>query len=244
MTLEVAEEHVIREPETRADWQKPRARTLDHVVKTGATICAVVVVTTTIVMIGFLARTGIRGAIDAGLGQLLTGALWKPEAGLFGGAPLLLGTLATAVGATIFGAAPAVLAAVWLTEFAGPKLRVLHRRVMETAAAIPSVVYGWLALVYLVPLVGRFAHVVHGDDAPVGGEGILSSAILLGVMIAPTVLLLSLDAISRIPQGLRDASLALGASRWQTAMRVVLTGSQRGIMVAVFFGLSRAAGET
>ena len=244
MTLEVAEEHVIREPETRADWQKPRARTLDHVVKTGATICAVVVVTTTIVMIGFLARTGIRGAIDAGLGQLLTGALWKPEAGLFGGAPLLLGTLATAVGATIFGAAPAVLAAVWLTEFAGPKLRVLHRRVMETAAAIPSVVYGWLALVYLVPLVGRFAHVVHGDDAPVGGEGILSSAILLGVMIAPTVLLLSLDAISRIPQGLRDASLALGASRWQTAMRVVLSGSQRGIMVAVFFGLSRAAGET
>ncbi|MEO8877772.1 MAG: phosphate ABC transporter permease subunit PstC [Polyangiaceae bacterium] len=193
---------------------------------------------------GDVEQTGLRGLRDAGIWQLLTGAHWKPEAGIYGGAPLLFGTLASALGATFFGAVPAVCGALWLSEFAGPKIRALYRRVMETAAAIPSVVYGWLALVHLVPLVGKFAHCIYGEDAAVGGEGLLSSAILLGIMIAPTVMLLSLDAIGRIPQNQRDASTALGASRWQTATQVVLSGSRRGIYVAVFFGLSRAAGET
>lgn len=245
MTLQsLAEDQVAHEEEPRGEWPPVRPRRLHVALKIGAMASAAIVVLTTVVMIGFLAQTGVRGAIDAGLGHLLGGELWKPEAGLFGGAPLLLGTIASALGATIFGAVPAVFCALWLNEFASPGLRAFYRRVMETAAAIPSVVYGWLALVYLVPVVASFAHAIHGSDAPVGGEGLLSAAILLGIMIAPTVMLLSLDAIARIPQSLRDASLALGASRLQTATRVVLSGSQRGVLVAVFFGLSRAAGET
>jgi phosphate transport system permease protein len=234
----------LHSEKSRAVWPRVRARRHHVAIKIGATASAVVVVLTTIVMIGFLASTGLRGMMQAGVWNLLTGEHWKPEAGIFGGAPLLLGTLASAIGATIFGAIPAVFCALWLSDFAGPRVRAVYRRVMETAAAIPSVVYGWLALVYLVPAVAKFARTIYGPDALVGGEGLLSSAILLGIMIAPTVMLLSLDAIGRVPNSLRDASAALGASRWQTAMQVVLSGSRRGIFVAIFFGLSRAAGET
>jgi len=242
MTLAADAEHSI--DETRSVWPRVQPRRHHVAIKIGATASAVIVVTTTIVMIGFLAQTGVRGLIDAGVWQLLTGIHWKPEAGIFGGAPLIVGTIVSALGATFFGAVPAVFGALWLSEFAGPRVRALYRRVMETAAAIPSVVYGWLALVHLVPIVSSVAHTIYGDDAAVGGEGLLSSALLLGIMIAPTVMLLSLDAIGRTSPSLRDASAALGASRWQTATQVVLSGSRRGIYVAVFFGLSRAAGET
>jgi phosphate transport system permease protein len=115
---------------------------------------------------------------------------------------------------------------------------------MEITSAVPSVVYGWLALAYLVPVMERFAHQLYGEDAPVGGEGLASAALLLGVMIVPTVTILSLDALARVPQSLRDASAALGASPLQTAFRVVIPGAWRGLLVAVFFGFARATGET
>jgi phosphate transport system permease protein len=181
---------------------------------------------------------------EVGVWGLLTGDIWKPEANLYGGLALITGTFVSALGAIAIGAAPAVLASVWLTEFAGRAARSPYRRVMEIASAIPSVVYGWLALVYLVPVMLNVAHAVRGADEPVTGEGLASSAVLLAVMIAPTVLLLSLDALSRVPQELREASAALGASPWQTAFRVSVPYAWRGILVAIFFGFARAAGET
>jgi phosphate transport system permease protein len=206
--------------------------------------CGVFVVVTTLAMLAFLARTGIRGMSEVGLWALLTGEIWKPEANLYGGLALIAGTFVSALGAVAIGAAPAVLASVWLTEFARSAARRPYRRVMEIASAIPSVVYGWLALLYLVPQMLILAHALRGADAPVTGEGLAASGVLLAVMIAPTVLLLSLDALSRVPQELREASAALGASPWQTAFRVSVPYAWRGILVAVFFGFARAAGET
>jgi phosphate transport system permease protein len=115
---------------------------------------------------------------------------------------------------------------------------------MEIASAIPSVVYGWLALVYLVPIVEHVAHAIKGPDAPVTGEGLGAAAVLLAVMIAPTVVLLSLDALARVPRSLKDASAALGASPWQTAFRVSVPYAWRGLLIAIFFAFARAAGET
>src|SRR4029077_2067189 len=119
---------------------------------------SVFVVLTTVAMLLFLGQTGVRGAFDVGVGHLLTGTIWKPEAGVFGGLALIVGTFTSAIGAIVLGATPAVLAALWVTEFAPDSVRRSYRRVMEIAAAIPSVVYGWLALVYLVPVVDGFAH--------------------------------------------------------------------------------------
>jgi phosphate transport system permease protein len=222
----------------------PRSRWLDAIFRLFVKACGGIVLLTTLLLIGFLARSGIVGMSEVGILPLLIGTRWKPEDHLYGGLPLILGTFASALGAAAFGATPAVLAAVWLTEFSPKIVQVLYRRLMEIAAAVPSVVYGWLALTYLVPVMGRIARAIYGGDSDVGGEGLASSATLLGVMIAPTVLLLSVDSLSRVPPGLREASAALGASAWQTGFRVVMPYAWRGLLVAVFFGFARAAGET
>lgn len=222
----------------------PRSRWPDVLVRLFVKACGGFVLLTTILLIGFLARTGLAGMGEVGIWSLLFGPRWKPENQLYGGLPLILGTFVSALGAAAMGATPAVLAAVWLTEFAPKPLRGFYRRLMEIAAAIPSVVYGWLALTHLVPVMGALAHAIYGDDSNVGGEGLASSAVLLSVMIAPTVLLLSVDALSRVPYNLREASAALGASPWQTGFRVVMPYAWRGLLVAVFFGFARAAGET
>jgi phosphate transport system permease protein len=221
-----------------------RPRALEAAVRVLLLACGVFVVITTIAILSFLARTGIRGAGAVGVGALLSGQIWKPEVSVYGGLPLIVGTFSSAAGAIVLGAIPAVLAALWLTEFAGRSLRQVYRRVMEVASAIPSVVYGWLALVHLVPIMERVAHALRGDDAPVTGEGLAASAVLLAIMVAPTVLLLSLDSLARVPQALRDASAAVGASPWQTAFHVSIPYASRSLLVAIFFGFARAAGET
>lgn len=224
--------------------RRSRARVLDVALRAAFAASGGLVVLATFAILAFLARTGIRGVSEVGLAQLLGGLTWRPEADAFGGLPLVVGTLVSALGAVIVGAAPAVLSAVFVAELGPRYVRPLYRRVMELAAAVPSVVYGWLALTLLVPIMERVAHLLHGADAPVSGEGLASSAVLLAVMIGPTVCLLSLDALSRVPPSLHEASAALGASRLQTAFRVSLPTSWRGLVVAVFFGFARAAGET
>ncbi len=221
-----------------------KVRVGEGLVRVFVVACGLFVVVSTVLVIAFLARTGIKGISEIGLGQLVFGTTWKPEADRFGGLPLLVGTTLTATGAAIVGALPAVLGALWITEFAGKSFRTPFRRLMEVTSATPSVVYGWLALAYLVPVMEKVARGVYGEDAAVGGEGIATAALLLAVMIAPTVTLLSLDALARVHHTLRDASAALGASPLQTAFRVVLPSAWRGLVVAVFFGFARAAGET
>ena len=234
----------VGEAASRAELDAQKPRWGEASARTFVAVSGAFVVLTTVLLLVFISETGIRGVAEVGFGQLLVGTIWKPEAASFGGLPLIVGTLVSASGAVLIGAAPAVLAAVWLTEFAPMRWRASYRRLFEIGAAVPSVVYGWLALIYLVPLMGDFARRAYGDDGSVGGEGLASSALLLGIMIAPTVMLLSLDALSRVPANLREASAALGASPWQTAFRVVMPGAWRGLLVAVFFGFSRAAGET
>ena len=142
----------------------------------------------------------------------------------------MFGTLVTAVFGVVTGAIPALLSAAFVSELGPRGARPVFRRIMELAGALPSVVYGWMALTFLVPAIG--------------GEGIAAAGLVLGVMIGPTVSLLALDALGRVPGELRDASAALGASPLQTAFRVAFPSSSRGLVVAVFFGFARAAGET
>lgn len=231
----------VREGRPRA---APRRSPRELVARAFFVSCAGFVLLVTVAMLAFLAVAGTRGIAAAGLGQLLFGRTWKPEAQLYGGLPLITGTLVSAAGAVALGALPALLAASWVHELAPPRLRVVYRRIMELAAAVPSVVYGWLALVYLVPLVERVGRLLEGEQSGATGEGLASSSTLLAIMIAPTVNLLALDALAKVPGELRQASAALGASPLQTVFRVVVPGSFRGLLVAVFFGFARAAGET
>lgn len=223
---------------------KRRIRPLGLAFGLFAALSCVVAICASLLLLGFLLHTGLRGIADAGLVSLLTGARWRPEAGVFGGLPLIAGTVASALGAVLVGAIPAVLSAVWVLELAPKRLRTPFRRILEIATALPSVVYGWLALQHLVPGMDGVARLLHPLRPDVGGEGLATSAVLLAVMIAPTVALLSLDALSRVPHTMREASWALGASTLRTAFSVVLPQAKSGIIVAVFFGFARAAGET
>lgn len=232
---------VLREP--RAIPSR-KLRPLDAAFRASAAACGVFAICAALLLLSFLVQAGLRGIEHAGLLSLLTGSRWKPEAEVFGGLPLVFGTLTSAAGAILLGAIPAVLAAVWVTELAPKWAGAPFRRAMEIATALPSVVYGWLALQHLVPQVGSLAERLYPMGANVGGEGIATSSILLAVMIAPTVALLSLDALARIPLAMREASQALGASSLQTAFSVIVPQAKSGLIIAIFFGFARAAGET
>jgi phosphate transport system permease protein len=173
--------------------------------------------------------------------DFLTGTNWRPNLApqSFGVLPLVSGTLmTTAVGLAV--AVPFGLgAAMYLSEYANPKVRRKLKPVLELLAGVPSVVYGFFALQFITPVVlrGWFGIQVDFTNA-------LAAGIVLGIMIIPTVASLSEDAMSAVPHALRQGSLAMGANRMQTTLRVVFPAAFSGIAAAVVLGLSRAVGET
>jgi phosphate transport system permease protein len=173
--------------------------------------------------------------------EFLTGTRWAPtfsDPG-FGVVPLLLGTLWT----TVIGLAVAVPmglgAAVYLSEYARDRTRRILKPILEILAGIPSVVFGYFALYFVAPELLRG---LLGLD--VGTFSVLAAGLVLGVMIIPTVASISEDALSAVPQGLRQGSYALGANKMRTTLRVVFPAAISGITAAVVLGLSRAVGET
>jgi phosphate transport system permease protein len=223
-------------PHRRRSFGEPLARLV-------FTFAALLVLLSTLMVLGFLAQRGLIGLWAIGPAELLLGADWRPELGRFGGRPLLFGTAVSAALALLLGGAPAVLAAIYSVELAPAPARRAMERLMALAAAVPSVVYGWLALVHLVPAAAQVGGALYGDGAP-GGEGLAVSGVLLGLMIGPTVFLLSASAFAKVPKDLREASLALGASPLHGALYVVFPAAWRGVVGALLLGFARAAGET
>ena len=173
--------------------------------------------------------------------DFLTGSRWAPTFAdqSFGVLPLVTGTLwTTAIGLLV--AVPAGLgAAIYLSEYASPGVRKLLKPVLEVLAGIPSVVYGYFALAFVAPVIlDRLL------DIEVGTYSVLSAGLVLGIMIIPTVASLSEDAMSAVPQSLRQGSLALGANRMRTTLRVVFPAAISGIAASIVLALSRAVGET
>ena len=178
---------------------------------------------------------------EVGVFEFLTGTRWAPRFSDadFGVLPLITGTFwTTLIGLSI--AIPFGLgAAVYLSEYAGDRTRKVFKPVLEILAGIPSVVYGYFALFFVAPeiLNGLF-------NMEVGTFSVLSAGLVLGVMIIPTVASLSEDAMSAVPQSLRQGSYALGANKMRTTLRVVFPAAMSGITASIILALSRAVGET
>jgi phosphate ABC transporter permease protein PstC len=175
------------------------------------------------------------------LKEFLTGTRWAPtfaDPG-FGVLPLVTGTMWT----TIIGLAIAVPiglgAAVYLSEYAHDRVRRILKPVLEVLAGIPSVVYGYFALFFVAPVILRS---IFGIE--VGTFSVLAAGLVLGIMIIPTVASLSEDALSAVPQSLRQGSYALGANTMRTTLRVVFPAAASGITASIVLALSRAVGET
>jgi len=175
------------------------------------------------------------------LGDFLTGTRWAPTFAdrSFGVLPLVTGTLwTTAIGLMV--AVPIGLAvAIYLAEYSSTRVRKTFKPMLELLAGIPSVVYGYFALSFVAPVF--LQRILHVD---VGTYSVLSAGLVLGVMIIPTIASLSEDAMSAVPQTLRHGSLALGANKLRTTLRVVFPAAISGIAAAIVLGLSRAVGET
>jgi len=171
----------------------------------------------------------------------LFGTTWRPnfEPIEYGVLPLVSGTMMTTLVGMLVAVPFGLGAAMYLSEYANPRVRKLLKPVLELLAGVPSVVYGFFALQFITPTVLRGWL---GID--VNFTNALSAGLVLGVMIIPTVASLSEDAMSAVPQSLRQGSFAMGANRMQTTLRVVFPAAISGIAAAIVLGISRAAGET
>ncbi len=171
--------------------------------------------------------------------DFLTGSQWNPEStkGKYGIAPLLVSTGLVTIGAMVIAVPLGIFTAAFLSEMAHPKLKAILKPLIEMLAAIPSVAIGFLGIVLVGPGIAKIFGISNGLNA-------LNGAVLLSVMALPTIITISEDAINAVPQSHREASLALGANRWETLFKVTLPAALPGLIAAVMLGLGRALGET
>jgi phosphate transport system permease protein len=180
------------------------------------------------------------------IGDFLFGTNWYPQAGdaennVFGAIPVFSGTLLITSIAIIVACPLGILSAVYLTEYANKKTRLTLKPIIEILAGVPTVVYGYFAVITVSPFIRDVASML---GLEVTSENALAAGLVMGIMIIPFILSLSDDIINSIPQTLRDASLALGATTAETTIKVVLPAAFPGIMSAILLAISRAIGET
>jgi phosphate ABC transporter permease protein PstC len=184
----------------------------------------------------FIFEEGLPLIMHTGLKDFIFSTHWAPTKGFFGIGAMIVSSLLVTLGAMVLGVPLGLACAIVLAEFSSERLRRLLKPTLELLAGIPSVVYGFLGVVWLVPLIRNH----------LGGPGLslLAAAVILGIMILPTVISISIDALTAVPDVYRDGSIALGATEWQTVRRVVLPAASSGIITAIILGMGRAIGET
>ncbi len=184
----------------------------------------------------FIVREGAPVLYKTGVGHFLFGREWVPTQGQFGIWPMIVGSAVVTLGALAIGVPLSIACAIVLAELAPPRVRTVLKPTIELLAGIPSVVYGFMGVVILVPWI----------RSHLGGPGAsaLAGSVILGIMILPTIIAISIDALNAVPLSYREASRALGATEWQTIRRVVLPAARSGMVAAVILGMGRAVGET
>ncbi len=202
----------------------------DRWVQGALLLCALTAATAVILIAFFVAMEGSQALRD------VLGAIWDPEAGQYGMLPLLWGSLAVTAGALALAGPLGLGMALFLTEVTPVPVAALVRPLLQSLAGIPSVVYGFVGLSLVVPAI----------RCGLGGPGfsVLAGAVVLGVMVLPTIAAVAENALRALPGTYREGAAALGATPWQTVQRVLLPAARRGVATAVVLGLGRALGET
>jgi phosphate transport system permease protein len=201
--------------------------------------CSLLTILTTVGIIGVLIVETFGFFQEVSFWEFITDKEWTPLFAdkHFGILPLLSGTFLTTMIALIVAVPLGLTIAIYLSEYAHPNVRTFVKPSLEVLAAIPTVVYGYFALVYVTPMLQAIFPELSGFNA-------LSPGIVMGVMILPLVSSLSEDALYAVPKTLREGSVAMGATKFQTAFRVVVPAAFSGIAVSIILSISRAFGET
>jgi len=184
----------------------------------------------------FILREGLPVLIEFGPIRFLTRSEWAPTQGQFGILAMVVGSLWVTLGALLVGVPLGVAVAVFVTDYSPPLLAQVLRPAVQLLAGVPSVIYGFIGLKILVPLIR--------DSMGGAGLSVLAGALVLGIMVLPSVIAVSEDSIRAVPQLYRDGALALGATHWQSLWRVVLPAAKSGIVASIVLGMGRAVGET
>lgn len=198
-------------------------------------VMAMMAVLGVLLIVFFVARESMPAFTQAGPANLFSSA-WDPAGGRYGMLIFITGTLTTTVGGLLLGAPLAIGSALFLTQMAPRRVRSFFTRVVELLAGVPSIVLGWLGFTVMVPWI----RTASGSQ----GTGILAASIILAIMVLPTITAISRDALEAVPRSYLDASLAMGATRWQTIRRVLIPSAKPGLLVALILGMGRAIGET
>lgn len=208
----------------------------DRLIKLGLLVVAFSAVSILAVITVFIFQQGTPIIFRYGPLKFLAGANWYPTEKSFGLLPMIIGSLYVTGGAMLIGVPFGLACAIVLTEFSSARLRRLIKPVIELLAGIPSVVYGFMGVIILVPFI----------RSTLGGPGlsVLAAAVILGIMILPTVISISVDSLLALPPSYREGSLAMGATRWQTVRMVLLPAARSGIIASIILGMGRAIGET
>lgn len=184
----------------------------------------------------FIFAQGLPVMLRHGFNDFLFNSRWAPTKGSFGIFPMIVGSIFVTLGALVIGVPLGVATALFLAEVAPGRVKRWVRPLVQLLAGIPSVVYGFMGVVIIVPFIRDY----------IGGPGLslLAASFILGIMILPTIVSISQDAIEAVPRSYKEGSLALGATQWQTIRGVILPAAKSGIIAAVILGMGRAIGET
>ena len=203
-------------------------------------LCACVSILAVALICIFLFANGVPAMAKIGFGKFLLGRTWQAGNGLFGIFPMIIGSIYVTAGAIIVGVPIGILAAVFLARFCPKPLYRIMKPGVELLAGIPSVVYGFFGLMIIVPWVRDTFRPYYGGN----GLSLFSAALLLGIMILPTIISISESAIRAVPDKYYQGALALGATHERSVFRTVVPAAKSGIMAGVVLGIGRAFGET
>ena len=211
-------------------------------------LCGAVAVAFVLVITVYLVVSGLPAIQKVGLGNFLLGTTWKPGNDIFGILPMILGSIYVTAGAILVGVPIGLLTAIYMSKFASPRINKVLLPAVQLLAGIPSVVYGFFGMIVLVPAVQAmvktpfFKTVLHVKSGK--GMSLFTAAVLLGIMILPTIITVSKTSLDAVPDSYYEGSLALGATHERSVFYAVLPAAKSGVLSAVILGIGRAIGET
>lgn len=227
-----------------------RARVVDHTARAVFLICAILLIVVILAVFGFLGANAFRIFFEPGgtsMKNYFLGTNWDPTGNngnpSFGAGGLILGSIIITLISVLIAVPLSFGLALCFTEVFPRRLATAMQPLIEIFSGMPSVVIGFLGLIILVPFLTRLAYPIDGGIAT-GGFGWAAAIIVLVIMVLPTMISVSIDTLRAVPGSVREASLALGSTKWQTMIKAIIPAAAPGLATAVILGLARAIGET
>lgn len=218
-----------------------RKRVFEKIMEIIFILCACMSILAVALICFFLFTKGIPGMAKIGIFKFLGGQVWKPGNDIYGILPMILGSVYVTGLALVIGVPIGLLTAIFMARFCPKKLYKVVKPAVDLLAGIPSVVYGFFGMVIIVPVVRALTDTL---GARGNGVSLLTAAILLGIMILPTIISVSEAAIRAVPESYYEGSLGLGADPVRSVFKAVLPAAKSGIMAGIILGVGRAIGET